>query len=362
MGAVPTTAGVCALLAVAPQPGSASVELSAGPGAAVTVGSLVRTDPAGTCAVGQKSVRLVSDNRLYPRSLPLPSAGFCVQGARLADPIGLVLMEGEADFDTSRVMVNRGEVQLADCTQLHALMKPAWSPTPVAALLPGWGQAQAYEVGRAYSRAFHQPAPVVVWSHWDRVALPFAHWLDAEELQAEYDREGLVTATQQERATAALGPTLPGQTEPAYTHFTGSDPRGSDIWADAELLLRFFELSAAFRAMAPGREWTIQVGDLAWPSPARPDPLGHKDHKGRCMDVRLFRNDGSRYEAWWNRPDDRPGFATAYEVSRQRLFLGSVTAAWPGGIHYFNDPAVLGLPEVRSWPGHDDHMHICLPS
>ena len=362
MGGLEAIAAACALLAVAPQQGSPSVELTVGDGAGVTVGSLVRTDPSLSCPAGSQGVALVSDNRLYPHLLPLPSGPFCAPRDRLVDPVGLYLMAGAPDFAVSRAMVDAGEVGMASCAQLHAENAGTWTPTPVAALLPAWGKAPAAEVGRAYGRAFHQPAPVVVWSHWDRVALPLARWLSDEELRAEHAREGLVTPAQQERATAALGPTLPGQDEPAYTHFTGSDPVGSDIWADAELLLRFIELAATFRAQAVGREWTIQVGDLAWPSPARPDPLGHKDHFGRCMDVRLFRSDGSRYEAWWNRPDDRPGFATAYQASMQRMFLDWVVERWPGGTHYFNDPGALHLPGVHSWPGHDDHMHICLPS
>ena len=103
---------------------------------------------------------------------------------------------------------------------------------------------------------------------------------------------------------------------------------------------------------------TLQIGDLVWYNDLQPDPLGHKDHYGgRCVDLRLFRNDGSRYEAYWDRPDDRPGVQGGYDQMLNQAFVTFVREHFPVSVFYFNDPEISGVSSAR---GHDDHMHLCL--
>jgi hypothetical protein len=92
----------------------------------------------------------------------------------------------------------------------------------------------------------------------------------------------------------------------------------------------------------------------------RPDPLGHEEHyTGRCVDLRLFREDGSRYEAYWNRADDRSAAVGGYSVALTEAFLTHALQSAPVEVAYFNDPAI-SVPGVEPHPGHDDHIHLCL--
>ena len=100
----------------------------------------------------------------------------------------------------------------------------------------------------------------------------------------------------------------------------GSDARFSDVWAEPDFIDRLVDLAESWQNWCVGNQiaqrehCTLQIGDLAWYNDRQPDPLGHKDHfSGRCVDLRLFRNDGSRYEAYWNRPDDRVGVEGGYD-------------------------------------------------
>ena len=115
------------------------------------------------------------------------------------------------------------------------------------------------------------------------------------------------------------------------------------------------------RAFASPRSCTVQLGDLGWYSDARPDPLGHKTHfDGNCVDVRLFRDDGSRYEAGWNQSDDRLGVTGGYSQALTAAFLRYATTRHSPTTVYFNDPAVISAVEgVEAQPGHDDHIHLC---
>lgn len=197
---------------------------------------------------------------------------------------------------------------------------------------------------------------------WGRAELPMAALRGPDELALEYAREGLDTEARRQRAVTAWGPRLSGQ--PVYAHFLGADPAGADLWAQPDVILSLLQLSHDWMAWCPSalhrpaERCTLQIGDLAWFNSQRPDPLGHKDHwAGRCVDLRLFRSDGSRYEAWWNRPDDRPGVAPAYDAALTAAFVGFVRARFAVGDLFFNDPAV---PGVEPQPGHDDHLHLCL--
>jgi hypothetical protein len=150
-----------------------------------------------------------------------------------------------------------------------------------------------------------------------------------------------------------------------YTHFWGADAPFSDLWGPPDVIASWLRLFADWATHcastlhpADPTRCTPQVGDLGWFGPARPDPLGHKDHiDGRCLDLRLFRVDGSRYEAFWDRPDDRPGRGTAYDGPTTRAFVAFAAARPEVGPVFFNDPAAAG---AQALPGHDDHIHLCV--
>lgn len=204
----------------------------------------------------------------------------------------------------------------------------------------------------------------VPWTDWGYVGLPLPRPLDAAALSAEWAREGLDTPARREKATVALGP---GEV-PVYQHFLGSDAAGADIWAHPDTLIALLRLARGWfdHCVTLGGDparCTLQIGDLAWYNAVLPDPLGHKDHNlGACFDLRLFRTDTSRYEAWWNRPDDRTG-ATVYDSARTEAFLTWAFAHAPVTEAFFNDPGVLAaVPGLRPLRGHDDHVHLCLGS
>lgn len=199
----------------------------------------------------------------------------------------------------------------------------------------------------------------VLWTHTGRVSLPWVHWETEAELADTFAREALDTADRQERAVRAHGPSE------AYLYFKGSDALRSDIWATPAAALALLDAIASWTERCTAAAWgsavtcAVQLGDLSWYSDRRPDPLGHRDHyAGTCADVRLFRSDGSRYEAWWNRPDDRPGFAesSGYDVVLTGRFIDGLVARPDVDRVLFNDPAVASATPAR---GHDDHLHVC---
>jgi len=201
---------------------------------------------------------------------------------------------------------------------------------------------------------------------WGRVSLPLRYYA-ASEISAQYGPERLLTEKQQEKAVVAAGPVAADGT-PVYLHFLGSDAPRSDAWGEPEMVAGLLALADGwFRhcvgALSPDMRarCTLQIGDLSWYGPARPDPLGHRPgHLGRCVDLRLFRADGSRYEAYWNRPDDREGVVGGYSQGMNLAFLRYALEHHPVSDVYFNDPAVHELIEgVEPLSGHDDHIHMC---
>ena len=180
---------------------------------------------------------------------------------------------------------------------------------------------------------------------------------DADQIAREWEREDLRTPEQRERAVTALGPSG------LWLHFLGADARFSDAWALPETVVSLVDLTESWLNFCAGMEisdrqqCTIQLGDLAWYNDRRPDPLGHKDHySGQCVDLRLFRSDGSRYEAYWNRPDDRPGRGVGYDRVLTQAFVDFARDRAAIDVVYFNDPEVSGVETAR---GHDDHIHLC---
>ena len=205
---------------------------------------------------------------------------------------------------------------------------------------------------------------------WGRIALPMTHELSVAARAAEIEREGLVTQKQQQRAVVAEGPSRDGA--PVYAHFLGSDAPRSDRWGTlatvTQILALADEWSTHCRTILPNviaeanaATCLLQIGDLAWYNDDLPDPLGHREHyRGTCVDIRLFRTEASRYEAWWNKADDRSTAKGGYSQALTQAFLRfAIENASPTVIH-FNDPVVMeALPLVTAARGHDDHIHMC---
>jgi hypothetical protein len=191
-----------------------------------------------------------------------------------------------------------------------------------------------------------------------RVRLPLAERFDAARLAEEHAREGLDTPERKEKAEVGVGP------GGSWRHFLGADPALSDCWADPWALARMLRVFDAWndhcqRVLGhPLERCAPMVGDISYLDDRRPDPLGHKDHyRGDCVDLRLWRTDGSRYEAWWNRADDRPGRGAAYDAETTRAFTAFVSARDEVTTLLFNDPEAPGAEAAR---GHDDHIHLCV--
>lgn len=340
----------CTLLEVVP----AGLLLSVPFGdAALPRAALVEAE--GACD-GGVAARVVSLPREYLGAIDAPALGArgCVPGDALRPPPGRFLVVTAAPplaaGDVVTVSGGCGAWRVGD------------APADLAALRPITERQLAdVEIVRdVYTRRFgplgRHEVPVADWGF---VGLPLVP-LDESALAAELARERLDTPARREKAVRWLGG------GGAYAHFLGTDKPGSDVWATPATIAAVIALAADWAAACPAiaanpAACPLQIGDLAWFNPTRPDPLGHRDHfRGTCVDLRLFRTDASRYEAWWNRPDDRDGVAGGYDRALTTAFLRWLVARDGVTTVLFNDPAAReAVPAVAASPGHDDHIHVC---
>ncbi|MEC7984759.1 MAG: hypothetical protein VX278_06325 [Myxococcota bacterium] len=197
-----------------------------------------------------------------------------------------------------------------------------------------------------------------VWlNDWNYLALPLEYYGKAQ-IEAEYAREQLNNPMQRNKAVIAKGP------DSLWLHFLGTDARYSDVWGKEETIQRLIEISQQWNRLCKADDLVLnkascvtQIGDLAWYNTRIPDPLGHRQHyKGDCIDLRLFRSDASRYEAYWNRGDDRKGISKAYD---RRLTNSYIDFLWSVGVEtvLFSDPKT----NARWASRHNDHLHVCFP-
>jgi len=325
-------------------------------------GALVLSD--GACEDGSASVELLSVPRWTTSALRVPPQGArgCLSADALRPPEVRFLVQADA------WPLRAGDVVTVEGTcDAWTVDGMALSRVALGALRPVSAQmlADAARIRDAYEARFGplELADVPI-TEGGFVGLPLPTALDAAATASEYAREHLDTLERQEKADRWTGGRIDGR--PTYAHFLGADPAWSDIWASPETVERVLELAAAWaracpRAATAPETCLLQLGDLAWFDDVLPDPLGHQDHHaGRCVDLRLFRTDGSRYEAWWNRPDDRPGVAGGYDRDLTIAFLRWVTTQQPVATVLFGDPvARSAVPFVRYAPNHDEHIHIC---
>jgi hypothetical protein len=208
-------------------------------------------------------------------------------------------------------------------------------------------------------------------SDWGYVGMPMVHERTSVEIEKAIVSESLLTDKQREKVVIAEGPKAVDGT-PIYLHFLGTDARFSDRWAQPSTIDALLQLSRAWfdhcvanvskhGAAFPVAACTLQIGDLAWYNDRRPDPLGHREHyTGECVDIRLFRDDAARYEAFWNKADDRPGRSDHYAPMITGQFLHFALKHAPVSHVFFNDPDLhVKFQQVTPRRGHDDHLHMC---
>lgn len=347
--------------------------------------SVVRGTVGGACPDGETRVQVVATNWWYDRPgrvLALAGDTGCVAATSLRDLRGQMLRGVHPPPSWPPPGIRPGQIigpldVPLDCDQ--DAVSVAGERVPVSLLRNtrpvGPGALANLDTVRAAYRTLFADSPDVVLdqgatdvSAWGRVALPLVRFRTEAELRDVRRDEGMKLASQQSKVITAEGPRTPGGV-PVWLHFRGADPRYSDLWGQPDVIVGLMTLFRTWvdhctARLAPDRPeaCTVQVGDIGLASPLRPDPLGHRDHyEGRCVDLRLFRSDGSRYEAMWNQDDDRPGLGRPYSQPLTRQFLAFAVRSADVGDVYFGDPVVAAAVEgVEVRKGHDDHMHLCL--
>ena len=349
----------CAAERVVPLDGGVVVSLDEGD---LPRGSLVLRSEAATCAVGTW-VEVVAVDPWYRGRRERVPVGLqtCVRTEELqAIEASAAVVMGDLPGAPSVAPLPWGTLLPVSCPEEREAEVLAGSRRISTSELAAVDRVRGVYEQHFGPLARHQ----VGWTDWGYVSLPLVHFLSDAEREAAMQSEELHTEEQREKATSALG-----DTAESYTHFLGADPRLTDLWAEPDTVIALLELIAAWRERCPGlaeARWdtcTVQVGDLAFYGPHRPDPLGHRTHyRGECVDLRLFRQDGSRYESYWNRADDREGFVRGYSLELNSAFVELAVAQARGAPVYFNDPAVLAAVEgLQAERRHDDHIHWCAP-
>jgi len=362
--------GPCLLRRVVPtDPHAHAVPLTAGH--AMPRDALVQVRPEVQCPDGV-GVRLLASNPVYGHhNVPGPSeAPLCIPAEALAAP-------GEAQWMTRAPFPPRPDAALpqpvgwlldpirdtGDCAATMVAFGDHTLPIERLGLIRPIDAAALAAVWQVQARAIQLVGPLGVdtihWTHTGRVSLPWVDWDSAEDTEAVWKAEQLDTPERREKAVLAAGPA------DTWLYFAGADPVRTDIWGEPDAVVALMDALAAWRkvcvALPEGSSATcpVQLGDISYTSDLRPDPLGHKDHfAGRCVDIRLFRADASRYEAWWNRPDDRPGFvdSVGYSQTLTAAFIAHLLARDDVQKVLFNDPEIHEATPAR---GHDDHLHVC---
>ncbi len=296
----------------------------------VPVASLVR--PVGNCEGGQQ-VELISPVVQYQEhGKPHAEIGdrACLPFQALASLDGHLFLDQETGTVDSCCECARSPDRPVTPEQLGAIHRVA---TVYEAL---WG-----ELNLAWVRV----------TEWGKVGLPL-EWHGAAQIAAEQEREQLDTPERKEKAVVAHGGN--------YLHFLGTDAPYNDIWGQEHFIIKLMHVAHEWAQACPSSSevCVVQYGDISWYNGHTPDPLGHADHwPGTCVDIRLFRKDASRYEAWWNQADDRPGDWLGYDGPTTRAFTAWLVTEHSPIKLFFNDPEDH---RAGRWRGHDDHIHYCL--
>ncbi len=363
-------AGPCPLRRVVPtDPHAHAIPLTAEH--AMPRDALVQVRPEAECPTGV-GVRLLATNAIYGHhTVPGSSqAAQCI-------PLDTLTPPGDVQWMTRAPFPPRPSAALpqpvgwlldpiqdtGDCAATTVSFGDTLLPIAHLGLIRPIDASTLAAVWQVQARAIQLEGPLGVdtihWTHTGRVSLPWVDWRSAQDTEEVWELEQLDTPTRREKAVLASGP------NDTWLYFAGSDPVRTDIWGMPDAVIALMDALSSWRTVCEGRNdgssktCSVQLGDISYTSDLRPDPLGHKDHyAGRCVDIRLFRADGSRYEAWWNQTDDRPGFATSAGYSRPltAAFIAHLLAREDVVEVLFNDPEI---PEATPARGHDDHLHVC---
>gem|GEM_PF-2305630 len=357
-------------------------------GTRLTRASLVQQTQDKICPEKSLPVRVLSVNHWYlekGRRLSEVGAAGCVPLRRLRPAEGKQLvglgLPPQGSEHTSALAINeytRSRLGVPGCGDSEVPLRPAMEGIPLTELAHTRvvDRAQLATVQRMGGVLLGQqgeaPTAIQTFSDWGFVSMPVQHELTPEELQRVHQREGFQTTKQKEKSTVAIGART-AEGDVIYTRFLGSDAPRSDRWGTPHTVRSLVGLAHKWFAYctevlpesvpsASAQTCPVQFGDLAWYNSRQPDPLGHTTHHlGTCVDIRLFRRDGSRYEAYWNRPDDRPGRGAAYDRSLTGAFLTFVNENLDVETLYFNDPVLISrTPGLQARKGHDDHIHLCV--
>ncbi len=139
-------------------------------------------------------------------------------------------------------------------------------------------------------------------------------------------------------------------------------PLAMDTYADPTTACVFMALLQEWRK-------TCSVSPLLEPEPNRCTPYwgdishrnqlyfdGHESHtQGQCMDIRPFRRNG---------PSDRPMTVNDFAYDREQTKKFLQLAQSLGGTKMLLSDSKLNRDtslNVKSWVGHENHMHICFP-
>jgi murein endopeptidase len=101
----------------------------------------------------------------------------------------------------------------------------------------------------------------------------------------------------------------------------------------------------------------LRVGDISKRGGGRiPDHGSHKH--GKNVDLDLAFNDG-RTTAEPNRGSRNATWRSpAYDRGATRLMVKLIKEAYPSAQILFNDPVLVREGLVRSYPNHDNHLHV----
>lgn len=122
-------------------------------------------------------------------------------------------------------------------------------------------------------------------------------------------------------------------------------------WGTAAAVGQLEAAAAAFAATGNGR---VPVGDLSWEHGG--DIAGHASHEvGLDADLWPIRTDSAQCSAGritWE--------SSTYDRAATRKLVQEIRAKAPGHIKliYFNDPVLIQEGLVRSYPNHDNHLHV----
>lgn len=140
---------------------------------------------------------------------------------------------------------------------------------------------------------------------------------------------------------------------PSWTHLCDENPDGNTYanWGTGATIGQLEAAAAAFAATGQGK---VPVGDIS--NEHGGDIYGHASHElGVDVDIWPIRTDSAQCSAsriTWQ--------SSTYDRTATRQLVQQIRATAPGQLAfvYFNDPVLISEGLTRSYPNHDNHLHI----